>query len=173
MFSANQRPGRSYWFSNLPENTNFIEDIEILLPGKFREFHSAVAKKKSKMYLPIRAAILVFRSARKKNLLANVKIFARCQDSLNSVQRLQGSQKRQGLAFPIGPKKKTHTHVYELDRGHWYTYFFLISFIEFHSAVAEKKSKMSQKIRGQDSHLGFRSVRKQKLGRGRWDISSW
>ena len=33
----NQRPGRPYWFSYQPENTNLAEEIEILLPFKFRE----------------------------------------------------------------------------------------------------------------------------------------
>ena len=32
---------------------------------------------------------------------------------------------------------------------------FLSSFVEFHSAVSEEKSKMSQPIRGQGSHLVF------------------
>ena len=32
---------------------------------------------------------------------------------------------------------------------------FLSSFIEFHSAVSEKKSKMSHAIRGQGGHLVF------------------
>ena len=32
---------------------------------------------------------------------------------------------------------------------------FILVFIEFHSAVAEEKSKMSQEIRGQGGHLGF------------------
>ena len=32
---------------------------------------------------------------------------------------------------------------------------FLSSFVEFHSAVSEEKSKMSQPIRGQGGHLVF------------------
>ena len=34
--SANQRPGRQSCFSDRPENTNLVEDDEILYPGKFR-----------------------------------------------------------------------------------------------------------------------------------------
>ena len=37
-----------------PKNTNLVEDVEILLPVKFREFRSAVSAKKSKMSEPIR-----------------------------------------------------------------------------------------------------------------------
>ena len=42
--SANQRPGLQSWFSDQPENITLIEDIEILLPVKFR-FCSTVAEK--------------------------------------------------------------------------------------------------------------------------------
>ena len=39
-----------------PKNTNLVEDVEILLPVKFRcvEFRTAVAEEKSKMSQPIR-----------------------------------------------------------------------------------------------------------------------
>ena len=51
------------------------------------------------------------------------------------------------LVFPIGPK---NTNLVEVLRS-----CFLLSFVEFHSAVSEKKSKMSQPIRGQGGHLVF------------------
>ena len=50
---------------------------------------------------------------------------------------------------------------------------FQSSFVEFHSAVSEEKSKMSQPIRGQDSHLVFPiGQKKHKPGTGRWDLAS-
>ena len=50
-----------------PKNTNLVKDLEILLPESFFQFSSAVSDEKSKMSQLIRdrAAILVFRSARK------------------------------------------------------------------------------------------------------------
>ena len=53
---------------------------------------------------------------------------------------------------------------------------YLSNFVEFCPAGSEKKSKMSQQIRDQGSHLVFpigpKKKKKQKLGRGRWDIDS-
>ena len=50
---------------------------------------------------------------------------------------------------------------------------FLPSFDEFHSAVSEEKSKMSQPINGRVAILFFRSFRKHKLSGGRWDLASY
>ena len=50
---------------------------------------------------------------------------------------------------------------------------FLSSFVKFCSVVSKEKSKMSQPIRGQGGHLVFQiSPKKNKLGRGRWDLAS-
>ena len=51
------------------------------------------------------------------------------------------------LVFTIGSK---NTNLVGLLRS-----CFLSSFVEFRSAVSEKKSKMSQPIRGQGGHLDF------------------
>ena len=49
---------------------------------------------------------------------------------------------------------------------------FLSSFVEFGSAVSEKKSKMYRPIRGQGGHLFFTDwPEKHKLGRGRLDLA--
>ena len=50
-----------------PKNTNVIEDVEILLPVNFVEFHSSVSEEKPRMSQPIRirVAILFFQSAGK------------------------------------------------------------------------------------------------------------
>ena len=37
-----------------PKNTNLVEDIEILIPVKFCDLHSAVSEEKSKMSQPIK-----------------------------------------------------------------------------------------------------------------------
>ena len=34
--SANQRPGRPFCISDRSKNTNLVEEVEILLPVKFR-----------------------------------------------------------------------------------------------------------------------------------------
>ena len=48
---------------------------------------------------------------------------------------------------------------------------FCNSVIEFRSAVTDKKSKISQLIRGQGGHLGFPiDPKKHKVCIGRWDI---
>ena len=61
-----------------PKNTNLVEDVEILLPVKFRwKFRSAVAEEKSKMFLPIRGqgGYLVFYDWPKNtNLVEDVEI---------------------------------------------------------------------------------------------------
>ena len=51
------------------------------------------------------------------------------------------------LVFPIGPKNTNLVEDVETC--------FLSSFVEFHSAVSDEKSKMSQQIRGQGGYLVF------------------
>ena len=67
--SANQRQGRPSWFSTRPQNTNLIEDVEILLPVKFRWIQFSSFRGKNRKYISkseARLVILVFRSAGKK-----------------------------------------------------------------------------------------------------------
>ena len=53
-----------------PKNTNVIEDVEILLPVNFVEFHSSVSDEKPRMSQPIRSrgGHLFFQFAGKHNL---------------------------------------------------------------------------------------------------------
>ena len=51
------------------------------------------------------------------------------------------------LVFPIGPKNTNLVEDVEI--------LLPSSFVKFHSAVSEEKSKMSQPIRGQGGHLVF------------------
>ena len=70
--------GGHLFFSIGPKNTNLVEDIEILLPVKFRWIlFTGVSKKKSKMYQPIRdqSGHLVFLIGSKNtNLVEDVEI---------------------------------------------------------------------------------------------------
>ena len=61
------------------------------------------------------------------------------------------------FAFPIGPKNKNLVEDVDI----------LSSFVKFHSAVSEEKSKISQRIRGRVAIIFFRSAQKHKLGRER------
>ena len=65
--SANQRLGGHLVPPIDPKNTNVIEDVAILLPVNFVEFHSSVSEEKPRMSQPIRSrvAILFFQSAGK------------------------------------------------------------------------------------------------------------
>ena len=125
----------------------------------FVEFRSAFSEEKSKMSQPIRGqgGNLVFSDRPEKHKLGRGHCnLASCQVSLNSVQRLQRrsrkclSQSEVRMAILIFQSaRKTQT---------WYRTLrscFLLSFVEFHSAVSEEKSKMSQPIRGQGGHLVF------------------
>ena len=62
---------------------------------------------------------------------------------------------------------------HKLGRGLW-DLASQSSFVEFHSAVAEKKSKLSRPIRGQGGHLVFPIRPKNtNLGRGLLDLTSY
>ena len=102
--------GGHLFYRSAPKNTDLIENVEILLPVKFR-------------WIPFSG----FREE-VKNVSAN---------------------KRPGRPsfFPISPKTQTWKRTLRSS--------FLSSFVEFRSAVSEKKSKMSQPIRGWGVHLVF------------------
>ena len=121
--------------------------------SSFVEFHSAVSEKKSKMSQPIRdqGGQLVFPiSPKNTNLVEDVESCS-CQVSLNSIKRFQRSRKclsqsearAANLFFPSAWKTQTWKRMLRSC--------FLSSFVELNSAVSEKKSKMSQPIRGQGS----------------------
>ena len=80
--SANQMPGRPYSLSDRPDlgtnfNTNLVEDIEILLPVKFRWIPFSVSEKTSKMSQQIagQGGRLVFLIGLKNtNMVEDIKI---------------------------------------------------------------------------------------------------
>ena len=142
-----------------PKNTNLVEDVEILLPVKFRwipfsGFRGNV-ENVSANQRPGRPSC--FSDRPEKHKLGRGRWgLASCQVSLNSVQRFQRrsrkclsqSEARAAILF-FRSARKTQTWKRTLRSC------FLSSFVEFCSAVSEEKSKMSQPIRGQGGHLVF------------------
>ena len=142
-----------------PKNTNLVEDVEILLPVKFRWIpFSGLRGEVDNVSANQRPGQPYCFSDRpeKHKLGRGCWDLASYQVSLNSVQRFQRrsrkclsqSEARAAILF-FRSAQKTQT---------WYRTLrscFLLSFLEFHSAVSEEKSKMSQPIRGQGGHLVF------------------
>ena len=159
------------------KNTNLVEDVEILLPVKYRWILFSIfrgeAEKASANQRQGRPSCFSDRPEKHKLGRGGCDL-ASCQVSLNSVQRFQRrsrkclsqSEVRATILF-FWSARKTQT---------WYRTLrscFLSSFVEFLSAVSEEKLKMSQSIRGQGGHLVFfYRPEKHKLGRGRWDLAS-
>ena len=94
---------------------------------------------------------------------------ASCQISLNSIQQFQRrsrkclsqSEARAAILFFRSARK---TQIWKRTLRSC----FLSSFVEYHSAVSEEKSKMSQPIRGLGRPSCFSARHeKHKLGRGR------
>ena len=142
-----------------PKNTNLVEDVEILLPVKFRwiplgGFRGDVGNVSANQR-PGRPSCFSDRPQKHK-LDRGRWDLASCEVSLNSVQRFQRrsrkclsqSEARAAILF-FRSARKTQTWKRTLRSC------FLSSFGEFRSAVSEEKSKMSQPIRGQGGHLVF------------------
>ena len=141
------------------KNTNLVEDVEILLPVKFRwilfsGFRGEV-ENVSVNQRPGRPSCFSDRPEKHK-LGRGYWDLASCQVSLNSVQRFQRksrkclsqSEARAAILF-FRSARKTQTCKRTLRSC------FISSFVKFRSAVSEKKFKMSQPIRGQGGHLVF------------------
>ena len=142
-----------------PKNTNLVEDVEILLPVKFRwipfsGFRGEV-ENVSANQRPGRPSCFSYRPEKHK-LGRGRWDLASCQVSLNSVQWFQRrsrkclsqSEARAAILF-LRSARKTQTWKRTLRSC------FLSSFVEFCSVVSEEKSKMSQPIRGQGGHFVF------------------
>ena len=141
------------------KNTNLVEDVEILLPDKFRwirfsGFRGEV-ENVSANQRPGRPSC--FSDRPEKHKLGRGRWdLASCQVSLYYVQQFQRrsrkclsqSEARAAILF-FRSARKTQTWKRTLRSC------FLSSFVEFCSAVSEKKSKMSQPIRGQGGHHVF------------------
>ena len=143
-----------------PKNTNLVEDVEILLPVKFRWIPFSGFREEvenvSANQRPGQPSCFSDRPEKYK-LGRGCWDLASCQVSLNSVQQFQRrsrkclcqSEARVAILF-FWSAQKTQICKRTLRSC------FLLSFVEFRSAVSEKKLKMSQPIRGQGSHLVFR-----------------
>ena len=142
-----------------PKNTNLVEGSEILLPIKFcwipfSGFRGEV-QNVSANQRPGRPSCFSDRPEKHK-LGRGLWDLAFSQVSLNSVQRFQRrsrkclsqSEARAAILF-FRSARKTQTWWRALRS------WFLLSFVEFRSAVSTEKSKMSQPIRGQGGHLVF------------------
>ena len=141
------------------KNTNLVEGFEILLPVKFRWIPFSGFRRQvenvSANQRPGRPSC--FSDRLEKHKLGRGRLdLASCQVSLNSVQPFQRrrrkclskSEARAAILF-FRSAQKTQTWKKRLRSC------FLSSFVEFRSAVSEKKSKMSQPIRARGGHLVF------------------
>ena len=97
------------------------------------------------------------RSAQNTNLVDYVEILLPIKfrwipfSGFKEVENVSANQKPgRPSCFPDRPKKKTSQNWLRTLRA-----CFLTCFVEFHSAVSKKKSKMSQPIRSQGGHFVF------------------
>ena len=134
------------FFPITPKNTNLVEDVEILLPIKFRwipfsDFRGEV-ENVSANQRPGRPSCFSDQPEKHK-LIRGRWDLASCQVLLNSVQRFQRrrrkclsqSETRAAILF-FRSARKTQTWKRALRSC------FLSSFVEFRSVVSEEKSKM-------------------------------
>ena len=142
-----------------PKNINLVEDVEILLPVKFpwipfsgfrEEVENVSANQRPEWPS-------CFSDRPEKHKLGRGHWdLASCQVSLNSVKQFQKrsrkclsqSEDRAAILF-FWSAQKTQIWLRTLRS------YFLLSFVEFSSAVSEGESKKSQQIRGQGGHLVF------------------
>ena len=113
-------PGRPSCFSDLPKNTNFVEDVEIFLPVKFRcrpfsGFRGEV-ENVSANQRPGRPSCFSNRPEKHKlrrgrwNLASCIDSFVEFRSAVSEKWKMSQPIRGQGghLVFPIGPKKKTN-----------------------------------------------------------------
>ena len=145
-----------------PKNTNLVEDVEILLPVKFRwipfsGFRGEV-ENVSANQRPGRPSCFSDRPEKHK-LCRGCWDLASCKVSLNSVQRFQRrsrkclsqSEARAAILF-FRSARKTQTWKRRLRSC------FLYSLVEFRSAVSEEKSKMLKVNDGRTTDDGRRTT---------------
>ena len=154
--SAIQRPGGHLGFPIGPKNTNLVEDDHASRQVSLNSVQWF--QKRSRKCLSQSEAGLPswFSNRKEKQLVRGRWDLASRQVSLNSVRWFQRrsrkclSQSEAGAAILVFDRpRKTQTC--------WWTLisFFLSSSVKFSSLVSEKRSKMSQPIRGRGGHLGF------------------
>ena len=160
-----------------PKNTDLVEDVEILLPVKFRwipfsGFRGEV-ENVSANQRPGGPSCFSYRPEKHKLGRGHWDLVF-CQVSLNSVQRFQRrsrkclsqSEARAAiLFFPIGPKNTNLAEDVEIllpVKFRW---------IPFSSFRGEVKNVSANQRPGRPSCFSYRPE-KHKLGRGRWDLAS-
>ena len=159
-----------------PKNTNLVEDVEILLPIKFRwipfsGFRGEV-ENVSANQRPGRPSCFSDRPEKHKLGRGHWDL-ASCQVSLNSVQRSEEKSKMsqpirgQGghLVFPIGPKNTNLVEDVEILLPIKFCWIPLIGY------RGEVENVSANQRPGRPSCFSDRPE-KHKLGRGRWDQPS-
>ena len=137
------------------KNRNLVEDIEILLPVKFRWILFRIFKGEvdnvSANQRPGRSSCFSDQHD-KHRMVEDIEILLPVMFLLipfnGEVENVSSNQR---LRWPSYLSDRPEKH--KLDRGHWDNASCQVS-LNF-SAVAEKKSKMSQPIRGRSGHLVF------------------
>ena len=159
-----------------PKNTNLVEDVEILLPVKFRWIplsgFSGEVENVSANQRPGRPSC--FSDQPEKHKLDRGRWdLASCQVSLNSVQRFQRrsrkclSQSEAIAAILFFRQREKH----KLGRGRWDLASCQVS-LNSVKRFQQRSRKCLSQSEARAAILFFRSARKHKLRRGRWDLAS-
>ena len=153
-----------FFFQIGPKITNLVEDLEILLPVKFRwipfsGFRGEV-ENVSANQRPGRPSCFS-NLPKNTNLVEDIEILPSVKfcwipfsGFRKDVEYVSANQ-RPGRPSCFSDRPKKH----KFGRGRWDAASCQV-FVEFCSVVSEEMSKMSQPITGQGSHLVFRSARK-------------
>ena len=165
------------WFlyTNRPENTNLVENIEILLPVKFHCISFSGFRKKveniSAYQRPGRPSCFSNRPAKHKFSRGNWDLVY-CQVSLNSVLRFHSSKKylsqseaRVVILFFRSARK------HPLAKGHWDVAYRQVSLNCVPQFQRTSKHVSTNRKQGRPSCFSDRP-RKHKLDRGHWDLAS-
>ena len=145
-----------HFFLTGPKNTNLVEDVEILLPVKFHWIPFSGLREEvenvSANQRPGRPSCFSDQHD-KHRMVEDIEILLPVMFLLilfngGEVENVSSNQRLRWPSY-LSDRPKKH----KLDRGHWDNASCQVS-LNF-SAVAEKKSKMSQPITGRDSHLDF------------------
>ena len=160
-----------------PKNTNLVEDIEILLPVKFRWILFCDFREEVEIVLanqrPGRPSF--FSDRPEKHKLGRGRWdLASCQVSLDSVQRFQRrsrkclsqSEARAAILFFSDRPEKN-----KLGRGHWDLASCQVSLNSVQQFQRRSRNVSANQRLGQPSCFSDRPE-KHKLGRGRWDLAS-
>ena len=166
------QPGWQFLLTHRPENTNLVEDVEILLSVNFHwipfsGFREDV-KNVSANQRPVRPSC--FSHQPKKHKRGRGRWYlASCQVSLNSVQRFQRRCKKcvsQGHLFFSDPPEK-----HNLGRGCWDLTSSPVSLNSFQRLQRRSRKCLSQS-EARAAILFSDRPEKHKLSRAGWDVAS-